>query len=86
MEQEEKKRELKEKRRAEQEKAVQARKKAEEERNLAIEARKQAAEAAKEAQLKALAKAKQDAEEKRRITEEGESKGRLLFVLRSRWI
>jgi len=65
---------------------VQARKKAEEERNLAIEARKQAAEAAKEAQLKALAKAKQDAEEKRRITEEGESKGRLLFVLRSRWI
>lgn len=65
---------------------MQARKKAEEERNLAIEARKQAAEAAKEAQLKALAKAKQDAEEKRRITEEGESKGRLLFVLRSRWI
>jgi hypothetical protein len=65
---------------------VQARKKAEEERNLAIKARKQAAEAAKEAQLKALAKAKQDAEEKRRITEEGESKGRLLFVLRSRWI
>ncbi len=65
---------------------MQARKKAEEERNLAIKARKQAAEAAKEAQLKALAKAKQDAEEKRRITEEGESKGRLLFVLRSRWI
>ena len=65
---------------------MQARKKAEEERNLAIEARKQAAEAAKEAQLRALAKAKQDAEEKRRITEEGESKGRLLFVLRSRWI